>query len=65
LTECKLCEAVFSDRTDLVEHLRTEHELLEVTSFVATVMVQEEDRERAGREFHRRFDDLKNQIVQR
>ncbi len=64
LAKCKLCDAILSDRTDLVEHLRTEHEALEIASFVATVMLQEQERERAARGFHRRFDQLMSELVQ-
>ena len=63
LIECKICDGTFPDKTDLVEHMRTEHEMLEVASFAANVMVQEEDRDRAAREFHRRFDHLKKELV--
>ncbi len=64
LAECKLCDTILSDKTDLVEHLRTEHEALEIASFVATVMLQEEERERTAKGFHRRFEHLKGELVQ-
>ena len=63
MIESKICDGRFPDKTDLVEHMRTEHELLEVASFAANVMVQEEDRDRAAREYHRRFDHLKKELV--
>ncbi len=63
LVECKICDERFPDKTDLVEHMRTDHELLEVASFAANVMVQEEERDKAAREFHRRFDHLKKELV--
>ncbi len=62
--ECKLCDSILTDKSDLVEHLRTEHGALEVASFVATVMLQEEGRESVARAFHRRFDHLKNELAQ-
>lgn len=64
LAECKLCDAILSDKTDLVEHLRTEHDALEIASFVATVMLQGEERDKAAKGFHRKFDNLKNELVQ-
>jgi hypothetical protein len=43
--------------------MRTDHELLEVASFAANVMIQEEERDKSAREFHRRFDHLKKELV--
>ena len=39
--EGKLYVAIFCDKSDLLELLRTERDLLEIASFVATVMLWE------------------------
>ncbi len=62
---CRICEREFSDKTGLVEHLRLEHELLEIASYTATCMMQEQDRDRIAREFHRQFDQIKKELAGR
>jgi hypothetical protein len=60
---CKICEKDYRDRTDLIEHLRTEHEILELASYVATTMASEEERDRTAKEFRRRFELLKRELA--
>lgn len=62
LYECKLCTVHFFDRNELIEHLKTEHEPLEIVSFAAVTMIDEEDRDASAAEFHRRFLGLKRII---
>jgi hypothetical protein len=61
--ECKICGAPVSDRTDLVEHLRTEHEIVEIASYAATAMYQEDERNSQARELHVRLESLKRTIA--
>ena len=62
-TICTICEKSYGDRSDLIEHLRTEHEILELASYAAATMVSEEDRDRAAKEFMRRFELLKRGLA--
>ncbi len=60
---CRICMKPFDDKTALVEHLRLEHEILEVASFAASTMMQEEDRDRIAREFFRQLEQIKKEIA--
>jgi hypothetical protein len=60
---CKICQKDYRDRSDLIEHLRTEHEILELASYTATTMASEEERDRTAREFRRRFELLKRELA--
>jgi hypothetical protein len=60
---CKICHAEVSGESALVEHLRNDHEILEVVSYVATTMVNEEERDRLATEFHRRFEQIREELV--
>jgi hypothetical protein len=60
---CKICEKDFRDRSDLIEHLRTEHEILELASYTAATMAAEQERDRMAGEFRRRFDLLKRELA--
>jgi len=60
---CKICEKDHRDRSDLVEHLRTEHEILELASYTAATMASEEERDRTAKEFRRRFELLKRELA--
>ncbi len=60
---CKICEKEFRDRTDLIEHLRTEHEILELASYTANTMAAEQERDRTAGEFRRRFELLKRELA--
>lgn len=60
---CAICNAVFTDKTSLVEHLRTEHELLEVASYAATTMMQDQVRDRVAREYFRQLEQIKKEIA--
>jgi hypothetical protein len=61
---CKICSMPgFADKTSLVEHLRTEHEILEVASYVATTMMHEEDRDRISNEYFKQLEQIKKEIA--
>ncbi len=60
---CKICEKDSRDRSDLIEHLRTEHEILELASYAAATMAAEQERDRMAGEFRRRFDLLKRELA--
>jgi hypothetical protein len=60
---CKICEKEFRDRSDLIEHLRTEHEILEIASYTAATIAAEQERDRMASEFRRRFDLLKRELA--
>jgi hypothetical protein len=61
--ECRICMRQFQERTDLIEHLRTEHEILELASYAAATMASEQDRDRMAGEFRRRFELLKRELA--
>ena len=60
---CKICglEGILT-KILLVEHLRNEHEMLEVASFAATTMIHEEDRDRIANEYFKQLDQIKKEI---
>jgi hypothetical protein len=61
---CKICGMPgFADKTSLVEHLRTDHEILEVASYVATTMMHEEDRDRISHEYFKQLEQIKKEIA--
>ena len=61
---CKVCGVQgIADKTLLVEHLRTEHEILEVASYAATTMIHEEDRDRIAREYYKQLEQIKKEIA--
>ena len=60
---CKICSKEFRDRSDLIDHLRTEHEILEIASYTAATMTAELERDRMASEFRRRFDLLKRELA--
>lgn len=60
---CKICQKDYPDRTELIEHLRTEHELLELASYTAATMANEEERDKMATEFRRRFELLKRELA--
>ena len=61
---CKICglEKIV-DKTFLVEHLRNEHEILEVASYAATTMMHEEDRDRIAKEYFKQLEQIKKEIA--
>jgi hypothetical protein len=62
--ECKICGASsIVDKTAMVEHLRNEHEILEVSSYAATTMMHEEERDRIAREYFKQLDQIKKEIA--
>lgn len=60
---CQICLKAFEGKTALVEHLRTDHEPLEVISYAATTMVLEQNRDAIAREFHRQFESIKKELA--
>ena len=60
---CLICLKPFEGKTSLVEHLRTDHEPLEVISYVATTMMLEQDRDAIAREFHKQFESIKRELA--
>jgi hypothetical protein len=60
---CRICLKQFPDKTALVEHLRLEHEILEVASYAASTMMQEQDRDKIAREFFRQLEQIKKEIA--
>ncbi len=62
-TNCKICGKDYRDRSELIEHLRTEHEILELASYTAATMAAEQERDRTAGEFRRRFELLKRELA--
>ncbi len=61
---CRICgRENLGGKTMLVEHLRTEHELLEVASYAATTMMHEEDRDKIAREYFKQLEQIKKEIA--
>ncbi len=60
---CRICDREFVDKTSLVEHLRVDHENLEVVSYAATTMVQEQERDKVAKEYHRQFEHIKKELA--
>ena len=60
---CCICLRSFTDKTTGVEHLRLEHEILEVASYAASTMIQEQDRDKIAREFNRQLEHIKKEIA--
>ena len=61
--QCRICLKECPDKTALVEHLRTEHEILEVASYAASTMMQEQDRDKIAGEFFRQLEQIKKEIA--
>ncbi len=60
---CKICLTQVDGRTGIMEHLRTEHETLEVVSYAATTMIQEQDRDKVAMDYNRQFEHLKKELT--
>jgi hypothetical protein len=60
---CKICQRQVEGKTELVEHLRIDHEMLEIVSYASTTMVQEQERDRVAMEFHRQFEHIKKELT--
>jgi BED zinc finger len=60
---CRICDKGFNERSNLIEHLRTEHEILELASYTAATMAAEQERDRMAGEFRRRFELLKRELA--
>ena len=60
---CRICLKSFTDKTSGVEHLRLEHEILEVASYAVSTMMQDQDRDRIAREFNRQLEQIKKEIA--
>jgi hypothetical protein len=59
---CRICLKGLHDKTALVEHLRADHEPLEVESYTATTMMMEDDRDKVARDFFREFERLRREL---
>ena len=60
---CGMCVREFLDKNSLVEHLRMDHEILEIVSYAATSMLLEQDRDKVAREYHRQFEQIKRELA--
>ncbi len=60
---CRICQRQVEGKTALVEHLRIDHEMLEIVSYASTTMVQEQERDRVAMEFHRQFEHIKKELT--
>lgn len=61
---CKICgHENFADKTTIVEHLRSVHEILEVASYAATTMMHEEERDKIAREYFKQLEQIKKEIA--
>ena len=60
--ECKICLKEFRDKSALIEHLRTEHEVLEIVSYAATTMISEQERDRIAMEYYRQLEQIKREL---
>ena len=61
---CKICGlGDFADKTMIVEHLRSVHEILEVASYAATTMMHEEERDKIAREYFKQLEQIKKEIA--
>jgi hypothetical protein len=60
--DCRICLKGFYDKTALVEHLRTDHEPLEVASYAATTMMVEDDRDKNARDHFRQFERIRGEL---
>ena len=47
----------------MIEHLREVHEPLEVASYAARTMTDDQDRDRAAKDFHGRFNRIKHELI--
>jgi hypothetical protein len=59
---CKLCSRDNLDREAFINHLKADHEPLEMVSFAAVTITDEQDRDAAAVEFNHRFQGLKRII---
>ncbi len=59
---CTICQKTLEGKTELIGHLRVDHEVLEVASYAAATMAAEQDRDAMFLEYHRRFGLLKDQL---
>lgn len=62
LFSCRLCGVRLMERNALIEHLKADHEPLEIISFAAITMIDEQSRDASALEFNRRFSGLKRII---
>ncbi len=60
---CRICEKRHDDQTTLVEHLRIEHDLLEIAAYAATTMAKDQERDRVAQDFHMRLDRLRRELA--
>jgi tRNA U54 and U55 pseudouridine synthase Pus10 len=62
---CTICQQVSNDKSSLVEHLTSEHEILEIASFAAETMMSEQERDRIAKQFHHQFEQIKRDLAER
>ncbi len=60
---CRICLSQVDGKTELIEHLRTEHEALEIVSYAATTMAQDQDRDKIAMDYHRQFEQIKRELT--
>jgi len=60
--ECRICLKEFQGKSALIEHLRTEHEVLEIVSYAATTMIGEQERDKIAREYYRQLENIKKEL---
>ncbi len=60
--ECRICLKEFQSKNSLIEHLRTEHEVLEVVSYAATTMISEQERDKIAMEYYRQLEHIKKEL---
>jgi len=59
---CKICGAKASDRADLMEHLREDHEILEALSYAASTMIFEIERDRDASKVYEQWELIKKEM---
>ena len=59
---CKICGERASDKTELMEHLREDHETLETLSYAATTMIEETERDRDAVRSYERFERIREEM---
>lgn len=60
--ECRICLKEFQGKNSLIEHLRTEHEVLEIVSYAATTMISEQERDKIAMEYYRQLENIKKEL---
>ncbi len=61
--QCKICQRQLQDKAAIVEHLRLDHEILEVASYAATTMINEQYRDRIAWDYYKQLERIKKEIA--